>query len=151
MKNNDEAPNMVLANLVRDARLGLDMTQEALAEAMGKSRHWVSQLERGEWYKGGTFTLDGDNALKLAATLGADPLAMLRAGRVDIADWPKQSQMFSNSDSVRLVDIGSLTPTQQDLIERLVDELQQTTSEKEPEQPTPRPYRRASTRPKNPR
>ena len=142
---------MLLANLARNARLDLDMSQQDLATAMDKSRHWVAQLERGSWYRSGeAFTLDGDNALRLAMTLNLDPVEVLRAGQVEVNRWPDLSKIRSHSASVRTVDISSLTPQQQDLIERLVDELKYPTSANTRPQPAPRSHRRATKRTHNP-
>ena len=143
-------PNLLLANLIRTARLDLDMSQADLAVAMDRSRHWVAQLERGAWYKDGEpFTLDGDNALRLAMTLDLDPVEVLRAGRVDVSRWPNLSKIRSHSASVRVVDISSLTPQQQDIVERLVDELKHPTSTNTESEPAPRPHRRATKRTHN--
>ena len=151
METSTSEPNMTLANLVRNARLDLDMSQQDLAAAMDKSRHWVAQLERGAWYKDGSpFTLDGDNALRLAMTLNLDPVEVLRAGAVDVKRWPDLSKIRSSSASVRSLDISSLTPEQQDLIERLVDEFKHPTSGNDTTKPQPRSHRRATKRPRDP-
>jgi transcriptional regulator with XRE-family HTH domain len=54
-------------------RRGRGLTQEQLAEAVGVSTEWVSQLERGV----GLPSLDG--LLRLAEALGTDAPAMLAA------------------------------------------------------------------------
>lgn len=151
METSTSEPNMKLANLVRNARLDLDMKQEDLAAAVDKSRHWVAQLERGSWYRTGEpFTLDGDNALRLALALNLDPVEVLRAGQVEVSRWPDLSKIRSNSASVRSLDISSLTPEQQDLIERLVDEFKHPTSGNDTTKPQPRSHRRATKRPRDP-
>lgn len=151
METSTREPNMRLANLVRNARLDLDMKQEDLAAAVGKSRHWVAQIERGAWYRTGEpFTLDGDNALRLALSLNLDPVEVLRAGQVEVGRWPDLSKIRSNSASVKSIDISSLTPEQQDLIERLVDELKHPTSRNDEPEPQPRSHRRASKGNHNP-
>lgn len=151
METSTSEPNMKLANLVRNARLDLDMKQEDLAAAVDKSRHWVAQIERGAWYRTGEpFTLDGDNALRLSMALNLDPVEVLRAGQVEVARWPDLSKLRSTSASVKSIDISSLTPEQQDLIERLVDELKYRTSRNDGPEPQPRPHRRASKRNRDP-
>lgn len=138
-------PNLQLANLVRNSRLDLDMSQQDLATAMDKSRHWIAQLERGSWYKDGkAFTLDGDSALRLAMTLNLDPVGVLRAGQVEVSRWPDLSKLRSEHTSVRTVDISSLTPQKQDLVERLVEELKYATSEDRRPESAPRSRRRAT-------
>ena len=128
MEANTE-PNMTLARLIRSARQDLGMKQTDLAVAADRSRHWVTQLEKGVWYKSGErFTLDGDNALRLALVLNLDPVKGLRAGEVPLERWPDLSKIRSHNASVRVVDISSLTVQQQNLIERLVDELKHPTS-----------------------
>ena len=147
METSNTQPNMLLANMARNARLALDMSQEDVALAMDRSRHWVTQLERGTWYKNGeTFTLYGDNALRLALTLDLDPVEVLRAGQVELERWPDLSKVRSNSDSVKSIDISSLSPQQQNIIERLVDEFKYPTSGNDKPEPEPRSHRRASKR-----
>ncbi|GEM_PF-3394673 len=116
-------PNTQLANLVSMARRGLGLSQAEMAEAVGKSRHWVTQLEKGSWYRTGEpFTLEVDGALKLAAVLNLHPIDLLQAGRVPRIKWPDLSNYSSNDDRVRVVDITTLTPTQQELVEGIVNE-----------------------------
>ncbi|WP_158268505.1 helix-turn-helix transcriptional regulator [Corynebacterium liangguodongii] len=118
------SPNHQLANLVRDARKKLGMTQDQLASALGRSRIWVVRVEKG-WRddRAEPITLDGDIAIKLASVLGVDPLSVLRAGRVAPQEWPDLSNYRSMFDSVRVVDVTSLTLEQQDIIERAINEF----------------------------
>ncbi len=128
MEASNYEPNLKLGNMVRKARLALGMTQQQLGAAMGKSRHWVGQLERGEWYERSVFTLDGDTAVRLAVTLNLPPAEVLHAGRVPKDRWPDLSKIRSVNARVKFVDITTLTPHQQDIIESLVDEFKYPSS-----------------------
>lgn len=120
----NSTPNYELANLVRGRRKELRMTQEQLAEAMGKTRSWTGRVEKGVRHDRDTpIELDAENALKLAAVLGLDEVRVLQAGRVPRSQWPNLSNTRSNSGSVRVIDVTSLTSEQQDIIERVVDEF----------------------------
>lgn len=88
--------------------------------------------------------LDGDSALRLAMTLNLDPVGVLRAGQVEVSRWPDLSKLRSENTSVRTVDISSLTPQQQDLVERLVEELKYATSEDRRPESATRSRRRAT-------
>ncbi|SDR77719.1 helix-turn-helix transcriptional regulator [Corynebacterium timonense] len=117
-------PNTQLANLVSMARRGLGISQADLGEAVGKSRHWVTQLEKGSWYRTGEpFTLESDGAIKLAGVLGLSVVDVLRAGRVPEIKWPDLSNYRSNDANVAVVDITKLTPAQQELVEGIVNEF----------------------------
>lgn len=108
------------------------MTQSQLADEMGKSRHWVGQLERGHWYGKDTFTVGADTALRLAMALNLPPAEVLRAGGVPEDNWPDLSQFRSVDVYTKHVDITPLTQHQQNIIESLVDEfkhLNRTASE----------------------
>ena len=115
--------NHELADMVHTARTGLGMSQEELAETMGKSRFWVMRMERGLHRSGAPFDLDGDMALKLASVLNLNPVSTLRAGRVPASRWPNMSHIDSNDGSVKSLDVSSLTSEQRDMIERVVNEL----------------------------
>ena len=114
--------------MVSNARRALNMTQEELGDAMGKTRHWVGQLERGHWYGKDTFTVGADNALRLAMTLNLPPVEVLRAGGVPEEKWPDLSKVRSVGASVKFVDITTLSPHQQGIIESLVDEFKYPSS-----------------------
>lgn len=97
---------------------------------MGKTRHWVIQVEKGIWNNGGRrVSLTPENAIKLALVLGREPEDFLIAGDVPPEKWPDLSHISSKTDSVRVVDITSLTPKQQALIESIVYELRTTNTE----------------------
>lgn len=113
-----------LSDLVRRARKNIDLTQSELGEAIGKSRWWIVQLEKGAWYVNGKgFALEPMMCLKLADVLGLDPVAVLSAADVPKNDWPDFSNMVAKSDSVRRIDITTLTPAQTRLVAGLVDEF----------------------------
>lgn len=127
---NDRTPNKYLADLVRTNRAALGMTQADLGEAVGKSRQWVLQVEKGAWTNGGKrVTLSPDNAIKLGLALGKDIEDILLAGEVPAEEWPDLSHISSNQSNLRLVDITSLTERQQVLIESIVDELKRENTE----------------------
>lgn len=108
----------------------LGMTQEDLAEEMGKTRQWVIQVEKGVWNNGGRrVSLTPENAVKLALILGRDPQDFLIVGDVPVEKWPDLSHISSNIDTVRVVDISSLTQKQQALIESIVYELKTNNTE----------------------
>ena len=110
--------------LVRDARTVLRMSQSELGEAMSRTRHWVAQLEKGVRYgTGEPFEIDSRTAVQLALVLGVEPPAVLSAAGIPPAKWPDLSNIVSSDGSVRTVDITTLSPTQADLVQRLVDEF----------------------------
>ncbi|MDK8795889.1 helix-turn-helix transcriptional regulator [Corynebacterium sp. MSK041] len=124
------SPNTRLGNLVRSQRSILGMTQEDLAEKMGKSRQWVIQIEKGVWNNGKQrVSLTPENAVKLALILDGDPQELLMVGDVPIEKWPDLSHFKSLEDNRRLVDITGLTSKQQALIESLVYELKTANEE----------------------
>lgn len=115
--------NHELAAMVSTARARLGMSQEELAEVMGKSRFWVIRLEQGRQRSGVPFSLDANQAMKLSAVLDLNPATVLRAGRVPESRWPDLSHINSNDGSVKILDVSSLTAQQRDMIERVVNEL----------------------------
>lgn len=115
--------NLELAGMVSAARARLGMSQEELAEVMGKSRFWVIRLEQGRQRSGVPFSLDVDLAMKLSAVLDLNPASVLRAGRVPESHWPNLSHIDSNDGSVKSLDVSSLTAQQRDMIERVVNEF----------------------------
>lgn len=126
-------PNTDLGNLVRTTRTTLGMTQEDLAAEVGKTRQWVIQVEKGIWNNGGKrVSLTPENAIKLGLALGRDVQDFLLAGEVPIEKWPDLSHISSKTDKVRLIDITSLTPHQQALIESIVHELKHQPTESDP-------------------
>lgn len=127
---NNKTPNKPLADLVRTSRALLGMTQEDLGAEVGKTRQWVIQVEKGVWNNGGTrVTLSPENAIKLGLALGKDIRDVLLAGEVPPENWPDLSHISSNQSNLRLVDVTSLTPHQQALIESIVHELKTTRTE----------------------
>lgn len=127
----NSTPNSDLANLVRVKRKALGMTQEQLAESMGKTRSWVIRVEKGIRPDRDTpIELDAANSLKLAAVLALDPVEVLKAGRVPRNQWPNLSNYRSSSDIVRVIDVTTLTSEQQDMIERVVDEFKHLNHER---------------------
>lgn len=102
----------------------MGISQTDLAEAVGKSRHWVSQLERGAWYRDGNpFTLEPDMAVKLAGVLDIPVVDMLVAGRVPELKWPDLSNYSSIDDNVIVIDVTRLTEHQRDIIQGLINEF----------------------------
>ncbi|QNE90296.1 helix-turn-helix transcriptional regulator [Corynebacterium incognita] len=114
---------MTLGELVLTNRKRLGLSQAELASQVGRTRHWVIQLEKGSWYEGKEFKLDPDMAVKLAAILDVDPVEVLEAAKVPATEWPDLSHTRSNSAKVQTVDITALSPQQAKLIRTLVDEL----------------------------
>lgn len=127
----NSTPNYDLANLVRERRKELGMTQEQLAAAVGKARSWVLRIERGSRPdRSKPMALDASNAVKLAAVLGLDPVVVLQAGRVPSTEWPNLSNYRSTFDSVQVVDVTSLTADQRDIIERVINEFKHLNNER---------------------
>lgn len=112
-----------LSELVRIARRRAKMNQADLAEAIGRDRSWVVQLEKGQRYNGNAFEIEPHMALKVAGVLNLDPVEVLVAGGVDKSQWPDLSHIRSTSDSVRTVDITTLSNSQAKLVEQLVKEF----------------------------
>lgn len=113
-----------LGNLIRRARKQNGLTQDTLADLIGKSRWWVIQLEKGESYSTGKgLGLEPLMCVKLADILNIDPADVLFAAGIPKAKWPNFSNIVSKSDSVRTVDMTSLTLDQARLINALVEEL----------------------------
>lgn len=112
-----------LSELVRIARRRAKMNQADLAEAIGRDRSWVVQLEKGRRYNGNPFETEPLMVLKLAAVLNIDPVEALVAAGIDKSEWPDLSHMRSTSDSVRTVDITTLSNSQAKLVEQLVKEF----------------------------
>lgn len=130
MRAMSTAPNHDLGNLVRSQRTMLGMTQEDLAEEMGRTRQWVIQIEKGVWSNGNRrVSLKPENAIKLALILGRDPQDFLIAGDVPPEKWPDLSHISSTEARVRVIDISSLTQKQQALIESIVYELKTNNTE----------------------
>ena len=78
-----------LAELVKAKRKELGLSQADLADAMNRSRHWVIQLEKGEWYGvDREFTLEAEYAVKLARILDVNPREVLTLGKVPKIEWP---------------------------------------------------------------
>lgn len=63
---------------LRRHRLGLGLSQEAFADVVGVHRTYLGGVERGER------NLTLRSVERLAATIGVDPLALLKP---DIGDW----------------------------------------------------------------
>ena len=113
-----------LANMVRNARAELGMNQTELGELMGKSRHWVVQLERGASYDTDKEKrYQAETCVRLAAILNLDPVSVLHAAHVPSDLWPDLSLMYSNSDIISTIDVTALTQTQQKLVRELIEEL----------------------------
>lgn len=126
----DTAPNTELARLVRDRRLELGITQEDLAKALGKSRYWVIQVEKGVWNNGGIrVSLPAQVAVDLAVELGLDKERVLLAAGVEFEKWPNLSHISSNGDKLKILNITSLTPRQQAIIESAVHEYKRLNQE----------------------
>ena len=113
-----------LAELVKAKRKELGLSQADLADAMNRSRHWVIQLEKGEWYGvDREFTLEAEYAVKLARVLDVNPREVLTLGKVPKIEWPDLSYTLSNGDTIQAIDITDLTDEQAALIRQLVHEL----------------------------
>ena len=113
-----------LAELVKAKRKELGLSQADLADAMNRSRHWVIQLEKGEWYGvDREFTLEAEYAVKLARILDVNPREVLTLGKVPKIEWPDLSYTLSNGDTIQAIDITDLTDEQAALIRQLVHEL----------------------------
>lgn len=112
-----------LSELVRLERQRAGMNQAKLAEAMGRDRSWVVQLERGRRYNGNRFETEPEMVLKLAAVLNIDPVEALVASGIDKSQWPDLSHIRSKSANVRTVDITTLSNSQAKLVEQLVKEF----------------------------
>lgn len=110
--------------MVRNARAELGMNQTELGELMGKSRHWVVQLERGASYDTDKEKrYHAETCIRLAAILNLDPIAVLHAAHVPSELWPDLSHMYSNSDIISTIDVTALTQNQQKLVRELIEEL----------------------------
>lgn len=112
-----------LSELVRLERQRAGMNQAELAEALGRDRSWVVQLERGRRYNGNPFETEPLMVMKLAAVLNIDPVDALVAARIDKSQWPDLSHIRSKSANVRTVDITTLSNSQAKLVEQLVKEF----------------------------
>ena len=114
-----------LGNLIRAARGELGMSQDELGAVMGgRSRQWVSQLERGERYGGGgAFEVSAGVAVQLALVLDLDPVDVLRAAGVPESQWPNLSNVSAKNGKVKTIDITTLSTNQARIIEDLVDEF----------------------------
>lgn len=66
-KPSHSSPTSVFGQRLRDRRLELGLSQEALAEAAGLHRNYVGSVERGER------NIALVNILRLAGALGVDP------------------------------------------------------------------------------
>lgn len=146
MTNNEETapteknhPNE-LGDLVRVARKRLGLTQDELATQLDKSRWWVIQLEKGESYYSAKTNSRGVKiepmmCVRLADILNLDPADVLFAAGVPKSDWPNFSNIISKSDSVRAIDVTSLTLDQARLIKGLVEELKKGNTAHERDRP----------------
>lgn len=113
-----------LGDLIHAARKKLRMTQTDLADALGRSRQWIGQLERGQWYYSQeTFTASPDELVKIAGILDISPVEVLIAAGVDKSKWPDLSHIRSKDVNVRTIDLTSLTTNQIRLVEDLVEEF----------------------------
>lgn len=115
--------SLKLSEMVRLARRRTKMNQADLAEAVGRDRSWVVQLEKGERYNGNPFEVEPHMVLKLAAVLNIDPVEGLVAAGIDKSEWPDLSHMRSTNANVRTVDITTLSNSQAKLVEQLVKEF----------------------------
>lgn len=122
MEHNSEYKT--LGELVRAERKKQGISQADLAKAMGRSRSWMIQLEKGEWYgEEREFTLEAEYAVKLARLLDISPRIVLKLGKVPQNQWPDLSYTLSNGDTIRTIDITDLTDEQATLVRQLVHEL----------------------------
>ncbi|AHI23385.1 helix-turn-helix domain-containing protein [Corynebacterium vitaeruminis] len=110
--------------LVRAGRNKLDITQQQLADMVGRSRKWMVQVEKGERYDTSEdMRIDPDMVVKIALILDIDPVEALYAVGAPKDTWPDFSHLRLASDNVRVVDITSLTPEQTKLVEGMIDEF----------------------------
>lgn len=122
--------NNSFGTLVRAGRRKLGITQQQLADMVGRSRKWMVQVEKGERYDTTEdMQISPDMVVKLALILDIDPVEALYAVGAPKDTWPDFSHIRSTSDNVRVVDITSLTPEQAKLIEGMIDEFKQLNRE----------------------
>ena len=108
---------------IKAARKAQGLTQNDLAEVVGRNRKWVVELERGCRYDGSPLVLDPHSVIKVAAVLDLDAEALLVGLGVPYDKWPELSYTRSNSGSLSTIDLSGLSTTQAKLIQQLVSDL----------------------------
>lgn len=122
--NMSNSSQIELGNMVRNARVGLGINQTELGRLIGKSRHWVVQLERGLSYDTEKEKrYQPETCVRLAAVLNLDPVEVLHAARIPSTMWPDLSYMYSKSGIISTIDVTALTEIQQKLVRELIEEL----------------------------
>jgi len=129
MKETKDAVNpnrLPISDLVRNRRRELDMNQADFAKAVGRTRFWVIDLERGEARRTGKpFEVEAMMCMRIADVLALDPVEVLTAARVPEDEWPNFSNIVAKSDFVMHIDITRLTSRQRDIVTGLVDEFKE--------------------------
>lgn len=119
---NDHAEKV--AATIRGARAVKGLTQEQFGKAIGRSRLWVTQLERARWYTSGEpFSVNPHELVRIATQLEIPAADLLVDAGIPKEDWPDLAHIRSKDDSVRTVDLTALSTRQINLIEALITEL----------------------------
>jgi transcriptional regulator with XRE-family HTH domain len=101
-----------MENRLKDLRLALDLTQEALADRVGTSPQQIARLERGER------KLTHDWMQRLAPALGVDVPALISTGDVVL---PKVGDQIQDREELELIHFWrKLTSDQKRLLHNML-------------------------------